>query len=202
MTLNKNNPKPARLKRYLLTGILVTGPAFISLYAIAWLVKMTDRWVKSLIPARFYPDIQILGIPGMGLLLLLVLLVIIGFLTSSWVGKKCVSIADHAFSTMPLLSSMYSTLKKLFRTCFGDNTSAFRRVVLVEFPRRECLSLGFVTGTFAKDGNQEELLYVFVPTTPNPTSGYLVIVPESQVRDAEMTVEQGITAVVSMGIAN
>lgn len=192
----------SRIKRYLLAGIVVTAPAFITLYTTIALVNLADRWVKSLIPARFYPDVRILGIPGIGLVFLLILLVVIGFLTASWLGNILIGIADRFFSNTPVLSSLYSTLKQLFHTFLGDNTNAFRRVVLVEFPRDGCWSIGFVTGTFPMqmENAAEEMLYVFVPTTPNPTNGFLVVLPQSKVRDSNMTVEQGLKAVVSMGI--
>lgn len=133
-----------RIKRYLLTGILVTAPAFISLYTILALVNIADRWVKSLIPSRFYPDVKVLGVPGIGLALLLILLIVVGFLTASWIGKKCVGFADRFLTNTPVLSGLYTTLKQLFHTFLGDNTTAFRRVVLVEFPRKECWSIGLV----------------------------------------------------------
>lgn len=201
----KNQPNKClwpRLKRYLFAGTLVVAPAFITLYTAVWLINIVDRWVKSMIPARFYPEIRILGIPGVGVVCLLLLLIIVGFLTANWIGKTIVSLTDRIFSGTPVLSSLYSTLKQLFHSFLGDSTTAFRQVVLVEFPRDGCWSIGFVTGPFEQKppGVTEDMFYVFVPTTPNPTNGFLLQLPQSKIHKADMTVEQGLKAVVSMGM--
>lgn len=192
----------ARLKTYLLAGVLVTAPAFITLYVVGGIIHIADRWVKSLIPARFYPDMKIFGIPGVGLLLLLILLIAVGFVTASWAGKLLVSFTDRFFTNTPVLSSLYSTLKQLFHTFLGENTTSFRQVVLVEFPHKDCWSIGFVTGNSEEKSiaEDEDILFVFVPTTPNPTSGFLFQTARSKVRNTDMTVEQGLKLVVSMGI--
>ncbi len=165
-----------RLKRYLFAGTLVVAPAFITLYTTVWLINVVDRWVKSMIPARYYPEIRVLGIPGVGVVCLLILLILVGFLTANWLGKTLVSITDRIFTNTPMLSSLYSTLKQLFHSFLGDSTTAFRQVVLVEFPRDGCWSIGFVTGQFSEKppGVTEDMFFVFVPTTPNPTNGYLM----------------------------
>ncbi|MCD8351522.1 MAG: DUF502 domain-containing protein [Planctomycetaceae bacterium] len=195
-------PLWTRLKRYLLAGTLITAPAFISLYVVIALVNIADRWVKSLLPARFYPDSRFFGIPGIGLILLLGLLILIGFLTASWFGKFIVALTDGIFAKTPVLSTLYTTLKQLFHTILGDNTNSFRQVVYVEFPRKGCWSIGFVTGVCPPEAGVvgEEMTYIFVPTTPNPTSGYLIMLPKSEIRISDMTVEQGLRAVVSLGI--
>ncbi|MCC8189213.1 MAG: DUF502 domain-containing protein [Planctomycetes bacterium] len=190
------------LKRYLLAGVLVTAPAFVTLYTTIGLVRIVDRWVKSLLPARFYPDFRLLGVPGIGLVLLLGLLIIIGFFTTSWLGRVLVSLTDRFFNNTPVFRSLYSTFKQLFHTLLGDNTTAFRQVVYVEFPRDGVWSIGFITGP-AHPGTEEiagEMLFVFVPTTPNPTSGFLIMVPKDRIRASSLTVEQGLKTVVSLGI--
>ena len=192
-----------RLKRYLLAGTLVTAPAFITLYTVIGLVNIADRWVKSLLPDRFYPDMRFFGIPGIGLVLLFALLIVIGFLTTSWLGKIFVGIADRFFTHTPVLSTLYSTLKQLFHTFLGENTNSFRQVVFVEFPQKDCWSIGFITGNCGEETKiiADDMVYVFVPTTPNPTNGFLVMMSPSQIRTSSMTVEQGLKAVVSMGMS-
>ena len=194
----------SRLKTYLFAGILVTAPAFITIYTTVGLMHVVDRWVKSLLPDRFYPDMRIFGVPGIGLGFLLALLIAVGFMTANWFGKAFMAITDKLFARTPVLSSLYTTLKQLFHTFLGENTTSFRQVVYVEFPREGCWSIGFVTGACAADAQSlgEDMIHVFVPTTPNPTSGFLVLVPRARIRKSEMSVEQGLKAVVSMGITN
>jgi Uncharacterized conserved protein len=193
----------SRLKRYFLAGVVVTAPAFITVYIAVALVHASDRWAKSLLPGRF-PDMRLFGIPGMGLLFMLALFIVIGFIATNWLGKKLSGLTDTLFARMPVLSSLYSTLKQLFHTFLGENTQSFREVVFVEFPRDGCWSIGFVTGG-GPDGAKalgKNMVYVFVPTTPNPTNGFLFMAPRESLRESKMTVEQGLKAVVSMGIAS
>lgn len=193
----------SRLKRYFLAGVLVTAPAFITVYIAVALVDMTDRWVKSLLPGRF-PDMRIFGIPGTGLVFMLAAFVVIGFVATNWLGKALAGLTDRLFSRMPVLSSLYSTLKQLFHTFLGENTQSFREVVFVEFPRNGCWSIGFITGASPDSAKElaEDMVYVFVPTTPNPTNGFLFMAPRASLRESGMTVEQGLKAVVSMGITS
>ncbi len=192
-----------RLKRYLLAGIIVTAPAFLSIYIIIFLVNLTDRWAKSLLPARVHENMAFFGIPGVGILCLLLLLIIIGRLATSWLGHVLVSLTDRFFTNTPVLRTFYTTMKQLFQTVLGENTNSFRQVVLVEFPRADCWSIGFITGESeaASESLGEELQFVFIPTTPNPTNGYLVLLAKSQIKSTAMTVEQGLKAVVSMGMS-
>ncbi len=191
----------SRIKKYLLAGILVTAPAFLTLYVAIAIINIADRWVKSLLPGRF-PDMRLFGIPGMGLVFMLALLIVIGLITTNWLGKKFVLITDHFFAKTPVLSSLYSTLKQLFHTFLGDNTNSFREVVYVEFPRDGCWSIGFVTSLCSESVPlpDQNMVYVFIPTTPNPTTGYLILIARDQIRQSGMTVEQGLKTVVSMGI--
>ena len=183
----------SRLKRYFLAGVLVTAPAFITVYIAVALVNASDRWVKSLLPGRF-PDMRLFGIPGMGLLFMLALFIVIGFVATNWLGKKLSRLTDTLFARMPVLSSLYSTLKQLFHTFLGENTQSFREVVFVEFPREGCWSIGFVTGG-SPDGAKAlaaDLVYVFVPTTPNPTNGFLFMVRRASLRESGLTGEPGL----------
>lgn len=193
----------SRLKRYLLAGTIVTAPVFITLYTVIGVINIADRWIKSLLPHRFYPDMRFFGIPGIGLILLLVLLVVIGYLTASWLGRILVDFTDKFFAGAPVVSGVYKTLKQLFQSFLGENTNSFRQVVLAEFPRPGCWSVGFVTGQ-SEDATAvlgDDMVYVFIPTTPNPTNGFLVLLPRTQLRNSTMTVEQGLKAVVSMGMS-
>lgn len=195
----------ARLKAYLFTGILVTAPISITLY-LAWLVvDGVDNLVDSLLPAPYQPD-QLLPftLPGLGLLLLLVFLVLVGMVSAGVVGNLLVRLGEALVGRMPVLRGIYSAVKQIFETVLAQKSDAFREVVLVEFPRPGAWAIAFVTGG-TKGQVQDALgggdwVNVFVPTTPNPTSGYLMFVPRDQVKPLTMSVEDGLKMVVSGGL--
>lgn len=190
-----------RIRRYLLAGFLVLAPASITLYVMLALLRITDRWAKSLLPAGWYNETTFFGVPGVGLAILLALLFVVGYFASGWLGKLLVGISDGILANTPVVSSIYSTLKNLLHTLLGENTTAFRQVVLVPFPHPGVWSVGFVTGQVdSQPGLPPDLVSVFVPTTPNPTSGFLVMVPGGDIRYSQMTVEQAFKMVVSLGM--
>ena len=190
-----------KLRRYLLAGVLVITPAFITLYIILALLRITDRWAKSLMPASWYHETNIFGIPGVGLLIMLALLLGIGFVASGWLGKKLFGITDGLLANTPVVSSIYSTLKQLMHTILGENSTAFRQVVFVQFPRNGVWSIGFVTGQVGEQpGLPSDLISIFIPTTPNPTSGFLIMASLEEVRQTSLTVEQALKMVVSLGM--
>lgn len=195
----------ARLKAYLFTGILVTAPISITLY-LGWLVvDGVDRLVDQLLPAPYHPG-QLLPftLPGLGLLLLLVALILIGMVSAGFAGRMLVRLGEALVGRMPVLRSIHSATKQIFETVLAQKSDAFREVVLVEFPRTGAWSIAFVTG--ATRGQVRgtlgagDWINVFVPTTPNPTSGYLMFVPRDQVRPLAMSVEDGLKMVVSGGL--
>ncbi|MBC7905822.1 MAG: DUF502 domain-containing protein [Rhodospirillaceae bacterium] len=191
----------ARLRAYFFAGILVTAPVSITFY-IAWqFVKFMDDQVSPLIPPAFNP--QNWGIPGFGLVLVAVSLTLIGALTAGLAGRLLVRVYDAVLERMPVLRGIYSAVKQIFETMLAQKANAFREVVLIEYPRAGIWTLGFITGTTngeVRDCFDKEMVNVFVPTTPNPTSGFLLFVPRSEVRVLEMNVEDGIKMVVSTGI--
>lgn len=191
----------ARLRAYFFAGILVTAPVSITFY-IAWqFVKFMDDQVSPLIPPAFNP--QNWGIPGFGLVLVAVSLTLIGALTAGLAGRLLVRVYDAVLDRMPVLRGIYSAVKQIFETMLAQKANAFREVVLIEYPRAGIWTLGFITGTTngeVRECFDKEMVNVFVPTTPNPTSGFLLFVPRSDVRVLEMNVEDGIKMVVSTGI--
>lgn len=195
----------ARLKAYLFTGILVTAPISITLY-LAWLVvDGVDTLIDSLLPTAYQPG-QLLPftLPGLGLLLMLVFLILVGMVSAGVVGNLLVRLGEAIVGRMPVLRGIYSAVKQIFETVLAQKSDAFREVVLVEFPRPGAWAIAFVTG--ATKGDLQQVLgggdwvNVFVPTTPNPTSGYLMFVPRDQVRPLSMSVEEGLKMVVSGGL--
>ncbi|CAA7616071.1 DUF502 domain-containing protein [Magnetospirillum sp. UT-4] len=191
----------ARLRAYFFAGILITAPVSITFY-IAWqFIKFMDDRVAPLLPPELNP--QNWGIPGFGLIMVVVSLTLIGSLTAGFAGRILVRLYDMILERMPVLRSIYSAVKQIFETMLAQKANAFREVVLIQYPRPGIWTLGFITGSTggevaARFG--EEMVNVFVPTTPNPTSGFLLFLPRRDVEVLEMSVEDGIKMVVSTGI--
>jgi len=193
-----------RLRTYFLAGVLITAPISITIY-LAWaLIHWVDGAVIPLIPAHYNPETYLpFSVPGIGLLILLTGLTLIGAVTASMVGRMMVHGSDRLLNRMPVVRGVYNALKQIFETVLSQKSQAFREVVLVEYPRQGAWVLGFITGTpegEIRELGGDELVNVFVPTTPNPTSGFLLFLPERDVVRLAMTVEEGIKMVISGGI--
>ncbi|MBY0509106.1 MAG: DUF502 domain-containing protein [Rhodospirillaceae bacterium] len=198
----------ARLRNYFLAGLLVTAPISITLY-FAWLVvDYIDSAVTGLIPAHYNPNTYLpFAIPGLGLLILAVVLTVVGFLTANFLGRMMVRLGERIVARLPVIRSFYGAVKQIFETVFSKHTQSFREVVLVEFPRKDMWALGLVIGKSAAEIQitqkatvpPEELYSVFIPTM-SFTSGYLVFLPRKDMRTVEMTVEECLKMIVSGGI--
>jgi len=194
----------ARLRAYLIAGILVSAPIAITLFLSWRLITFVDNRVEALLPQRFNPETYLpFSVPGIGVLIILVALILIGALTAGFIGRFLMRQFDLILARIPAVRSLYGATKQVFETVLAHQSSAFREVVLVEYPRRGMWVLGFITG--ATEGEvqnltEDTLINVFIPTTPNPTSGFLIFVPKSEVRVLAMTIEEGIKMVVSGGI--
>jgi uncharacterized membrane protein len=192
------------LRAYFIAGILVTGPVSLTLY-LAWLfVDFVDSRVALLIPEGWNPAVYLpIHVPGLGLVTVVIGLTLIGALTAGYVGRRLLRVGDRLLARMPLIRGLYGAMKQIFETVLSKQSNTFREVVLLEWPRREMWTIGFITGR--TEGEIKELTHkdsvnVYVPTTPNPTSGYLVHVPRSDVVVLGMTVEEGIKFIISGGI--
>lgn len=194
----------ARFRNYLLAGILVTAPIGITV-ALAWVViDFVDRNVLPLIPREYNPETYLpFGMPGLGLLLIVILLTLIGAAAAGYVGRMGLRLAESAMDRLPILRSVYGAIKQILETVLAQQSNAFRQVVLVEYPRRGIWSLGFVSSVTTgevQNVTARRLVNVFLPTTPNPTSGFLLFVPEEDLHVLDMTVEEGVKMVVSGGL--
>ncbi len=194
----------ARLRNYFLTGIIVTAPIGITVY-LAWaFVDYVDRTVTPLIPPEYNPETYLkFSVPGLGMIVAVVVLTLIGFLTANFLGRSLIRIGERIVERMPVIRSIYGALKQIIETILAQSSTAFRQVVLVEYPRRGMWTLAFVSaevrGEVAGRLN-EKMIGIYVPTTPNPTSGYLVFVPETDVKYLDMSVEEGMKLVISVGV--
>lgn len=202
-------PKPrtgffSRLRNYFLTGLVVAAPITITAFLIMWFVDFVDAWFTPMIPAQYRPE-QFLDvtIPGVGVILAVVLLTLLGALTANLFGRTLVSYGERLVGRMPLVRNIYGALKQIFETVLSQSQHSFREVALIEYPRRGVYSIAFVT-TGAKGEIQEradeEMVSVFLPTTPNPTSGFLLFVPRRDVITLDMSVEDAAKMVISAGL--
>lgn len=188
----------------MLSGILVAAPLVLTLY-VAWsAVTAIDSAMTNLLPARFSLDYYLpFHIPGIGLLAATVVFILIGWLAAGFLGRLLLKIGERILDKTPIVRGLYSAIKQIFEAIFERDKTSFRQVVLLEYPRKGVWTLGFVTGSAkgeVKEKVDEDILTVFIPTTPNPTSGFLLFVPKEDVTLLSMTVEQGIKMVVSAGI--
>lgn len=191
------------LRKWLLAGLLVVVPVAITLGVLNWIVGTLDQTLLIL-PADWQPD-KVLGfhIPGFGVLLTLAILLLIGGVTSNFVGKRLVHIGDRIVSRIPVVRSIYSSVKQVSDTLFSESGNAFRKAVLVQWPRSEAWTIAFVTGTPGGEVAShlgDEWVSVYVPTTPNPTSGYFMMMRRSECIELQMSVDEALKYVVSMGV--
>lgn len=194
----------SKLKTYLFTGILVTAPVAITFYMAYELFLWTDKWSRALIPPKMVAHELIPYIPGVGVAMLIIALILIGMFTTGFIGKFFVRLGDFIVSKMPLISSIYSLLKQLFETIFSPKSQSFKEAVLLEYPRKGLWIIGFLAGEPSNELQNKlapkQMVSVFVPTTPNPTSGFLVMVEEKDIIKLDMSVEDALKYTVSCGI--
>lgn len=194
----------SKLKTYLFTGILVTTPVSITFYMAYELFMWIDKLSRSLIPSKVVAKEIIPYIPGLGVAILVAALILIGMFTTGFIGRFFVRLGDLIVSKIPLISSLYSLLKQLFETVLSPKSQSFKEAVLIEYPRKGIWIIGFLAGEtggeLAHRLPKTQCLSIFVPTTPNPTSGFLILVPENEVIKLKMSVEDALKYVVSCGI--
>ncbi|MFQ5955071.1 MAG: DUF502 domain-containing protein [Kiloniellales bacterium] len=193
-----------RLRNYFFAGLLVTGPAGITVW-LAWkVVEAIDERVVPLIPAPYNPETYLpFSIPGIGVVVTIVFLILVGALAAGFVGRVVVGFGERLLHRMPVIRNVYGALQQIFETVMSQKSTAFRQVVLFEYPRRGSWAIGFITGRTEGEIQhitEDDVLNVFLPTTPNPTSGYLLFIPRQELVVLDMTVEEGIKMVVSGGI--
>ncbi|MGI9508170.1 MAG: DUF502 domain-containing protein [Geminicoccaceae bacterium] len=206
-TVTEPPSKPSllsRLRNYFFTGVIVTAPIAITIFLVWQFITFLDSYVGRFVPTRYNPENYLpFGLPGIGLIVMLAFLTLIGFLAAGFAGRTLVRTGEHILSRMPVVRSVYGTLKQIFETVLNSSSRSFREVVLVEYPRRGIGAIGFVTGPTqgeVQERTDEDLVNIFLPTTPNPTSGFLLFVPRKDLIHLDMTVEEGIKLVISGGI--
>lgn len=187
-----------RLRNYFITGAAVLVPLVLTWYVLAALFRFLDgltaRWVAEWFGYQ---------IPGLGLLVTAGIVLLTGLLTRSYVGRKLLEFSQNLMSRVPVVRGVYTTIRQVVDAVALPSRDAFKRVVLVEYPRREIWSIAFLTATSIPSVSEAvggEMIAVFMPTTPNPTSGYMLMLPRRDVRFIDMSVEDGLKLVISAGV--
>ena len=191
------------LRKWLFTGLLVIVPGVITIAVLNWIVGTLDQTLQIL-PLAWHPD-KVLGfhIPGFGVLLTLLILLVVGATASNFAGRKLVQWGDRLVSRIPVVRSIYSSVKQVSDTLFSESGNAFRTAVLVQWPREGVWTVAFITGTPGGEVAaylRDEFVSVYVPSTPNHTGGYFVMVRKSDCVELDMSVDAALKYIISMGV--
>jgi uncharacterized membrane protein len=205
-----SNPKPGlltRLRNYFLTGFIVVAPLTITVYLIFSIIEWIDSWVVPYIPRVYNPETYLpFAVPGLGMLLAIFVITLAGFLTANFVGRSIVAMGERVLSRMPFIRNIYNGLKQIFQTILSDKSGSFKKVGLLEYPREGIWAIVFIATQTKGEVNDRlmeqdrETVSVFLPTTPNPTSGFLLFVPREDVVILDMSVEDAAKLVISAGL--
>lgn len=191
------------LRRYLIAGLLVWLPLGVTLLVIRLLVGFMDR-LMLLVPARYQPEALVgFNIPGLGLVLAVVIVLFTGVIVANFFGRRMIALWEAFLDRIPLVRSIYHSVKQVAETVFSSNGNSFRKVLLIEYPRKGIWTLAFQTGIAlgeAQEKTSQQVVNVFVPTTPNPTSGFFIMIPQEDIIELDITVEEGLKMIVSMGV--
>ena len=196
-----------RLRRYIIAGLLVWLPLAVTYQLLKFVISQMDRWLDSFLawlPPSYHPD-QLLGIaiPGFGVIFTFLLLVITGMLAANFVGRAFVNGWESLLDRIPVVRAVYSAVKKFAEMVFSDKSQSFKNVLLIQYPREGLYSLAFQTSSElgeVQGRTGEEVVCTFVPTTPNPTSGFIIIVPRKDMIVLDMEVDEALKMIISLGV--
>ncbi|WP_253353798.1 DUF502 domain-containing protein [Neisseria perflava] len=193
------------LKKYLITGVLVWLPIAVTIWAISYIITASDQLI-NLLPAHWQPKYFLgFNIPGLGVIVAIVALFITGLFSANMLGKRIIAMWDGLLGRIPVVKSIYSSVKKVSESLLSDSSRSFKTPVLVPFPQPDIWTLAFVSGHIPEALQEglpegEEYVSVYVPTTPNPTGGYYIMVKKSDVREVDMSVDEALKYVISLGM--
>lgn len=191
------------MKKYLITGLLVLVPLVITIWVLKSLIGVMDQSLM-LLPEQWHPR-NLLGrdIPGFGVILTFGIVFFTGLIATNFFGMQIISLWEKLLHRLPVVKSIYSSVKQVSDTLFSDSGNAFRKAVLVQFPHQNAWTIAFLTGTPGGDVANHlhgEYVSVFVPTTPNPTGGYFLMLPKADIIELEMSVDEALKYIISMGV--
>jgi len=191
------------LRKFIIAGLLVWLPLAATVVIVKLVVDLLDN-IILLLPPEYQPT-AVLGfsIPGFGIILAISILLITGMFAANLFGRRLVEFWEAILSRIPLVRSIYSSVKQISTTILDSNGKSFRKVVMLQYPRKGIWSIGFLTNEDVStdiEGLNEDLVAVFVPTTPNPTSGFIIMAPRDDITELDMSVEEGFKFIISMGV--
>ena len=193
------------IKRYLITGLLVWLPITITLWVVTYIVSTTDH-LFNLLPTQWQPESYLgFNIPGTGFIVAVIVLFLTGIFAANVLGRKILEGWDSLLGRIPVVKSIYSSVKKVSESLLSDNSRSFKTPVLVPFPQRDIWTIGFVSGSLPDNiaaalPDAAPRIPVYVPTTPNPTGGYYILVKQSDIRELDMSVDEALKYVISLGM--
>lgn len=191
----------ASLRKYLLAGVVALAPLLVTVALINWLIEISDTAIL-LLPDEYRPAVLLgIDLPGMGILLAVLFIIVIGAVTTHFIGNHLMRLINRIMEHIPLVRTVYKATRQLLEAMFSDQSKAFSSVVMVQFPRSGSWAIGFVTGEDAlpAEGNGKPHYSIFIPSTPLPTTGWLLFVEESEVKHLDISVEEGMKLVLSGG---
>ena len=191
------------LRKYIIAGLLVWLPLVITVVIIKFVIDLLDRTIL-LLPPEYRPE-ALLGfsIPGFGIILAVGILVITGMFAANLLGRRLVLVWEAALGKIPLVRTVYNSVKQISTTLLASQSTSFRKVVLVEYPRKDCWCIGFLSNEHVETDRgitDQQLQSIYLPTTPNPTSGFNLLIPERDIIELDMSVEDGFKFIISMGV--
>ncbi len=195
-----------RLRRYFLTGLVLAAPLAITASVTWWFVNLVDGWVKPLVPAQFWPDTYLrFPLPGFGVVFALVGLTLLGFFAANLVGRTLIGAGEALLNRMPVVRGLYKGVKQVFETIFSQSGTSFRKVGMVQFPQPGMWSIVFIAQEAAPEiagklPDGDEQIGVFLPCTPNPTTGFFFYLPRREVVEVAISVEEGAKLIMSAGM--
>ena len=196
----------AGLRASFLTGIVVIAPVALTVWLVWTLMGWVDSVVLPLIPSSFRPEHYIgINLRGVGVIIFLVFTIVVGWIAKGLIGKSLILFAESLVDRMPVVRSIYSGVKQIAETVFAQSERSFEKACLIQYPRKDIWAIGFISTAAKGEVNKKaesgsDLLSVFVPTTPNPTSGFLLFFPKEDVIELDMTVEDAAKLVISAGL--
>jgi len=200
-------PVATRLRNNFLTGLIICAPLAITIWLTFTFIRWADSWVKPYIPARYNPENYLnVAVPGLGVLIALIMITIIGFLGKNLIGRSIVNFGESILHRMPLVRTIYKSLKQIFETVLKEQSTSFKKCGLIEFPTPGTWALVFIAGDAQGEiaarlnSEGEEMVSVFLAPTPVPTAGFLMFVPRSKIIMLDMTPEEGARLLISGGI--
>jgi uncharacterized membrane protein len=195
-----------KLQRYFLAGLLAVVPISMTVLVVRWTITLMDQLLLRFIPQRYWPEALFgFALPGIGLLATFLLILLVGVLVTNYFGRSLLHLSERIVGRIPLVKGIFGLFKQVADTVLSADRQGFRKVVLIEYPRRGLWSVGFVTG-FSQGEVQritdQRMINVFMPTTPNPTSGYYILVPEEDARELKMSVDEAFKLIISGGMVS